>query len=636
MTNINTNLIPVAVDYTSRDFYALREDLIQRVKYNIPEWQGTDTADFGIALVEAFAYMGDIANYYIDRMANESYLSTATQRQNLLNIAALYGYRPSGLQASSVTLSFGNSSGSQIVLPAGTQIFTNIVNNDATVKLIFTTNSSVTINANVAVAGNTVTCDAYNYSVLSTSNDYGVKIGTSTSAPNQRFNLSSNNIVEGTIRVYTTPDSGVTYTPWTEVTSLSEYNSKDTVFTVNYNSENYPYITFGDSVSGAIPLNDIYVQYYTGGGIVGNISLNQLSAKTNCILYVPGFNSAQLANANTYVSITNITSAVGGADFESNESIRANASSAVRTNQRIVSLQDYDRFGISIPGVGKAHAAAVTPTSVALFIAPYRDKYGVESYPGRKTVSTGTTLEMDDLISVTSSLLSTRTQIGTTVTVNPPTYIPIAIKLNFSSMSGFLDSVVKTNITTALQEYFSYQNVDFAQTVSVEDLAKLLIQVTGVKSIAIQDLYKVSAGATATLPVAPGTSISSGDNGLFTLNTTTNLITNIPTSIIISSLTTAGTYAVLDQAYSATVFNYSISNVTGSSATLTVGTPLVDGSSVAGATITVNGSAKSYASAFALVNASLAGTHVYNMVVANSAGSVTANYTVTVNTSNAA
>jgi hypothetical protein len=84
------------------------------------------------------------------------------------------------------------------------------------------------------------------------------------------------------------------------------------------------------------------------------------------------------------------------------------------------------------------------------------------------------------------------------------------------------------------------------------------------------------------------------------------------------------------------VFNYSISNVTGSSATLTVGTPLVDGSSVAGATLTVNGAAKSYASAFTLVNANLAGTHVYNMVVANSAGSVTANYTVTVNTSNAA
>jgi len=40
---------PVTVDYTNRDFYAIREELIARVKKNIPEWSGTDTADFGLA-----------------------------------------------------------------------------------------------------------------------------------------------------------------------------------------------------------------------------------------------------------------------------------------------------------------------------------------------------------------------------------------------------------------------------------------------------------------------------------------------------------------------------------------------------------------------------------------------------------
>ena len=69
------NEIPVSVDYTSRDYYAIREELIERVKTRIPEWSGNDSSDFGVALIEAFAYMGDIANYYIDRIANEAFIA---------------------------------------------------------------------------------------------------------------------------------------------------------------------------------------------------------------------------------------------------------------------------------------------------------------------------------------------------------------------------------------------------------------------------------------------------------------------------------------------------------------------------------------------------------------------------------
>ena len=93
------NVFPVSVDYTSRDYYSLREALLERVRERVrertrrdnvgKEWTGEDPADFGVALVEAFAYMGDMLSYYIDRVANESYLPTATQRQNILNIAQI-------------------------------------------------------------------------------------------------------------------------------------------------------------------------------------------------------------------------------------------------------------------------------------------------------------------------------------------------------------------------------------------------------------------------------------------------------------------------------------------------------------------------------------------------------------------
>ena len=100
--------IPVSVDYTGRDYYSLREDLITRIQDRVPDWTATDPADFGVALVEAFAYMGDLVSYYIDRTANEAFLQTAVQRSSLLNIAQTYGYVPAGYRQATTILTFSN------------------------------------------------------------------------------------------------------------------------------------------------------------------------------------------------------------------------------------------------------------------------------------------------------------------------------------------------------------------------------------------------------------------------------------------------------------------------------------------------------------------------------------------------
>ena len=102
--------IPVSIDYTGRDYYSLREALIARIQERVPDWTAADPADFGVALVEAFAYLGDVVSYYIDRTANEAFLQTAVQRSSLLNIAQTFGYIPAGYRQASLTLTFSNSS----------------------------------------------------------------------------------------------------------------------------------------------------------------------------------------------------------------------------------------------------------------------------------------------------------------------------------------------------------------------------------------------------------------------------------------------------------------------------------------------------------------------------------------------
>ncbi len=81
-------------DYTSRDYYSIREDLLSRAS-QLPigtSWTSRSEADFGIMLVDLWAYMGDVLHFYVDRAAAETFLRTATQRDSVLAIANLLDY----------------------------------------------------------------------------------------------------------------------------------------------------------------------------------------------------------------------------------------------------------------------------------------------------------------------------------------------------------------------------------------------------------------------------------------------------------------------------------------------------------------------------------------------------------------
>lgn len=65
-----------------------------------------DDDDFTIALLDAWAVTGDILTFYQERVANESYLRTATERRSLLELARLIGYELKPGLAARTVLSF--------------------------------------------------------------------------------------------------------------------------------------------------------------------------------------------------------------------------------------------------------------------------------------------------------------------------------------------------------------------------------------------------------------------------------------------------------------------------------------------------------------------------------------------------
>ena len=54
----------VVLDYTCRDFTAIRAQLVGLAKGLMPEWQTAgEASDFGTLLLELFSYMGDVMHY---------------------------------------------------------------------------------------------------------------------------------------------------------------------------------------------------------------------------------------------------------------------------------------------------------------------------------------------------------------------------------------------------------------------------------------------------------------------------------------------------------------------------------------------------------------------------------------------
>ena len=63
-------------------------------------------ADLTIALLDAWATVADVITFYQERISNESYRRTATERRSLYELARLIGYRPGPGLAAAVDLTF--------------------------------------------------------------------------------------------------------------------------------------------------------------------------------------------------------------------------------------------------------------------------------------------------------------------------------------------------------------------------------------------------------------------------------------------------------------------------------------------------------------------------------------------------
>ena len=89
---VSTGRRPI-IDYVTKDYDGFRQAMLNHIPLLLPNWTDRSETDFGIVLIELFAYVADILSYYQDRVANEAYLDTATQRRSVTELLRLIDYQ---------------------------------------------------------------------------------------------------------------------------------------------------------------------------------------------------------------------------------------------------------------------------------------------------------------------------------------------------------------------------------------------------------------------------------------------------------------------------------------------------------------------------------------------------------------
>lgn len=91
----------VPIKYTSRDFESIKNDLVEYSKRYYPSRVNDfSKASFASLMLDTVAYAGDILSYYLDYQANESFLDTSIEFDNIRKHANTLGYKFSGIKNS--------------------------------------------------------------------------------------------------------------------------------------------------------------------------------------------------------------------------------------------------------------------------------------------------------------------------------------------------------------------------------------------------------------------------------------------------------------------------------------------------------------------------------------------------------
>jgi len=453
-------------DFSARDYQTIKQDLLDRASLVVPEWVDRDSSDFGMLLVDLWAYMGDILHYYVDRAATEAFITTATQRESVVAFANLFDYIPGPRESATATVTVANSGSSSVTIPENTEF---VALYDGVYYYFYSTAEAFVLAGGTQTVG--VTEGEQTVGEVLTSSSSG--------ASSQRYVLRGENIVPASVRVYVHEDVANPQ-EWQQVSNLAVIDFGVEAFSVYVNSNNDVEVVFGSYLNGRIPPTGVKVtaDYVVGSGESGNIPAG----------YISSFRSLVSSD----LSIQGSSAATGGVDPESITSIKNSVQTVSRAQNRAVTLSDFSDLALRVPAVRKTVASYNAGTNtVTIYPVPY-----IANYTSLTTYSEPVpTLVQNAVVEYLQPLA----MVGVTVASATAIVLDrVDITLTVKVDDTFVAPWVEDAISLAIDELFSFDKIQIGTEVRISDVYRRVLAVQGVE-YAIVDSFVMKDSLDATI-----------------------------------------------------------------------------------------------------------------------------------------
>ena len=318
------------VDYSTRDYEGFRTDMLDLLVQKIPEYTDLSSSDFGVVLIELLAHGLDILSYYNDKVANEVFLDTAKERENVIMLARRMGYRiQDGTPSRFIQVFEIIPQEEDFIIPRGFKV--KATSDKIEPEVVFELDDELVIPANCT--GLETDLDGnFMYSVFVSQGEtvHSEIVGTSSGTANQKFYLKQSPVIKDSIALEVTESNG-DIEEWTRVDNFLSSSPTDNHFMLDIDGSNRGVITFGNGKSGRIPpkfTDGICATYRIGGGESGNVSPHAIKEMDQKLAGI-------VRTFNPFVAYEQ------GIDTEDIESIRAKAPTQFRSTWGAITLNDY-------------------------------------------------------------------------------------------------------------------------------------------------------------------------------------------------------------------------------------------------------------------------------------------------------
>ena len=328
-----------AIQLTEVDFEQIKSNLVDYLK-STKQFTDFDFAGSNLQVIlNLIAYQSQLNAYSTNMIANESFLSSATLRNNVVSNARSVGYTPISARSASSTTTFSYTL-TTTDFPSGYPLFLELrpgmlwLTGNGKNNFVFNIVDSQT--APVSTGGICTFSNIVTYEGTYLTAEFTVD----KSNYNQKFTLQNRDIDSTSIRVEVQQNPNEEYNTFFEqANNLVKVGSESNIYWLEEVNEEYYELTFGDGYFGKA-LNDgakIFVTYLVTNGDLAN-GINSLSNFS----YTGDLFTSSGEKITISPVLTAATVSTGGANIESVNSVKFNAPKSYAAQNRCVISQDYE------------------------------------------------------------------------------------------------------------------------------------------------------------------------------------------------------------------------------------------------------------------------------------------------------